>query len=349
MPFRLFLLLASCGHRPPTTAELKAPPSLPAPQSRIFARTAGTPSDPAVARLVGEVRWDVALAGAAGGLGVEASVGISTYQPWEIREAAWRAGYPVPVRQVRAWTTPKGGPPPAELLAWLETVDETTDVGLVRARSPESDAWVALAAKPRVSLPPFPREGRVGTELRFPAQPGFRVVWSDPVGGLGEATLDAERVIGLHTMGCWLLDVRDDQGIAARFPVWAGMAPPDVRLYELPGLPSDPLARAEALLAEFRATSDRPGWTADPTLDLIAARGLTEPTAQLASTLTKLGYDAEKTGSWTCDAPSLEECLDEVLWRPESRRVVLAPQRLTGLAYEAHDGGVRLFGLVAPE
>jgi hypothetical protein len=348
MPYRLFLLLASCAHQP-STAQLDAPPSLPAPQSRIFQRAPGTPSDPAVARLVGGVRWDTALSGAAGGLGVEASMGVVSYQSWEVREAAWKAGYPIPVKQVRAWTTPVGGAPPAELLDWLATVDEATDIGLVRTRSPETDAWVALAARPRLELPAFPREGRVGTELRFPPLPGFRLVWSDPVGGLDEASLDTERVIGLHTPGCWLIDVRDEQGTAARFPVWVGVSPPDIRLYDLPDLPSDPLERAGALLDEARALAERPEWIRDPTLDLVAQKRLAEPDGDLAEMLDHLGYDSSKAGSFSCEGPTLEACIDQVLWRPESRRAIVAPQRLSGLALEAKGGGVRLVGLVAPE
>lgn len=342
-----FLLLASCAKQP-TASQLEAPPSLPAPQGRVFARAEGTPSDPAVARLVAAVRWDTALSAAAGGLGVEASLGAVSYQPWEIREAAWRAGYPIPVRQVRAWSTATGGEPPADLLAWLATVDEHSDLGLVRTRSPEGDAWVGLSAIPRVDLPAYPRETRIGAELRFPAIPGATVVWSDPVGGLDEASLDTERVIGLHTQGCWLVEVRDATGVAARFPVWVGMSAPDLRLYDLPDLPTDLGPRAEAVIDEVRATANRAPWTRDATLDLLAARQLAEPGA-LDRSLTHLGYDAAHTGSWSCDAPTLEACLDEVLWRPETRRVVLAPQQVAGFAIDATPGGIRLFGLVAPE
>jgi hypothetical protein len=344
----VILFLLACAHRP-TEAQLSAPPSLPPPQSKVFSRVAATPTDPAVARLVPTTRWDAALAGAAGGLGLEASLGIVSFQPWEIREAAWRAGYPIPVRQARSWSTPVGGEPPAELLEWLATVDEHTEIGLVRARSPEGDAWVALAATPRVSLPPVPREARVGAEVRFPPIPGATVVWSDPVGGLAEASLAADKVIGLHTPGCWLFDVRDAEGVAARFPVWVGMAAPDLRLYALPELPGDPAVRAEVLLAEVRALGSRPAWTRDATLDLLAARRLNEPDAPLGPALAKLGYDAEHAGSFSCEAPTLEACLDQILWRPEGRRVVLAAHPLSGLAVDTAGGTVRIAGLVAPE
>ncbi|MBA2322197.1 MAG: hypothetical protein H0V89_13715 [Deltaproteobacteria bacterium] len=348
MRFPIFLLLASCAHQPSAT-QLEAAPSLPAPQGRTFARSPGIPSDPAVARLVAGVRWDTALSGAAGGLGVEASLGAVTYQPWEIREAAWRAGYPFPIRQVRAWATPKAAEPPAELLAWLATVQEGTDLGLVRTRSPEGDTWVALTAAPRISLPPFPREARVSGELRFPVMPGAKLVWTDPVGGFGELDLGSERVVPLHTPGCWLVEVRDAEGVAARFPVWVGMSAPDLRLYDLPDLPTEPGPRAEVLLDEVRALSNRDPWTRDATLDLIAAMRLADSTAALVPALERLGYDASRTGSWSCEATTLEACLDQVLWRPEGRRVVLAPEGVAGFAVDVSSGAVRLLGLVAPE
>jgi len=348
MRFPTFLLLSSCAHAP-STAQLEAPPSLPPPVGRTFARSPGVPSDPAVARLVPAVRWDTALSGAAGGLGLESSLGKVTYQPWEIREAAWRAGYPYPIRQARAWTTPKAAEPPDELLAWLATVDEATDLGLVRTRSPEGDSWVALAATPRVALPPYPREARVGAELRFPVIPGALLVWSDPVGGFEEADLGTERVIGMHTPGCWLFEVRDAEGVAARFPVWVGMSAADLRLYALPDLPTEPGLRAEVLIDEVRALSNREPWTRDATLDLIAAKRLADPKTALVPALERLGYDASRTGSWSCEAPTIEACLDQVLWRPEGRRVVLAPHGVVGFASDATAGAVRLLGLVAPE
>src|SRR5688572_21052334 len=77
-----------------TPDQLAAIPRLPAPRAGTYARVPDRPADPVIASLVEKLTWDASLAGAAAGLALDVAEGRSGLHGWEVREAAWDAGYP---------------------------------------------------------------------------------------------------------------------------------------------------------------------------------------------------------------------------------------------------------------
>src|SRR5690606_1977516 len=125
--------------------------------------------------------------------------------------------------RVRLWTTPLKSAPPPDLLEFLRTLDPSVDLGLVRARGDEQDAWVALTAAPRLSVGRQPRQVELGHRLTLPSHPGARWTVVDPSGEIMTGDLDTPAQIVLDLGGEWLVQVEDAQGVAAKFPVYVDM------------------------------------------------------------------------------------------------------------------------------
>lgn len=166
----LALLLAGCGHKAPNAAMLQAAPKLPAPRGSTYVSVNGEPGDPTIARLIHGHPWNETLSGAAAGLALDWADGRGELSGWEVREAAWQAGWAWPVLEVRGWMTAQAAPPPQELVDWLETLEQDQELGLVRARGRQGDAWVALRGKPRGSLGVKPRQVPLENMLTFAPQ-----------------------------------------------------------------------------------------------------------------------------------------------------------------------------------
>ena len=116
---------------------------------------------------------------------------------WRVREAAWRAGWPYPVADARAWSVGDGLTPPRDLLTWVEQIPADEPMSLVRARGRDSDEWVGVAGRPPVELGALPRIANLGSPLLIPAVPGG--IWraADPSGALSEGSLSGLK----HTHG----------------------------------------------------------------------------------------------------------------------------------------------------
>lgn len=350
----LLLTLASCAKQPAQSAQqlYDARPHLPAPRAGTYTRLASKPPDPVIARLVGGLTWDAALSGAAAGLALAALEGDTGMYAWQVREKAWDAGYPYPATRVRLWTTPMKSPPPPDLLEFLRTLDPSVDLGLVRARGDEQDAWVALTASPRLSVGTQPRQVELGHRMTLPAAPGARWVLVDPSGERMAGNLDAPAAVVLDIGGEWLVQVEDAQGVAAKFPVYVDMVPPRLGLLESEGAPTNDDAlreRALDLLQDLRVVYGLPEWTDDVLLAASARNALRDGIGDEAALASRLGFRPDRFHAMECRAITVEDCIDRMVWSPGTRSALLSATRLWGLAARREQPGVRIVALLAAE
>lgn len=338
-PSRWIVALAAlaCAPKapPPTLAEQLAVldhgvrPVLPSPRSQTYARTQATPRDPIVATMMQGHRWDTGLAGAATIIALDALQERGGLSRWELREALWAAGYPHPVDEARIWSVPAGSTPDGELLEWLAKVPATADVGLVRARHSNTDAWVGLHATPDVDLGVQPRKATTGMPLELPAIPGASYVVSDPSGALFDGSLDSAAKLLLTRAGEWLVLLLKDGKELSRFPIFVDVPLPEQPLFRQEEGPTSIGSDAEAqqhlqrLLSLARKAYGLEPWDATPLLD-IATQNVAAG-AELGASLAGVGLVSEQLVHWTCDDYSVEDCLDRWVWDPRRRKVLLDP------------------------
>lgn len=345
------VLAAGCPKRSPVSADdYAAPPHLPAPRAGTYARVPQEPVDPVIGALVDKRRWDASLSGAAAGLALGVLHDDHAITGWRVREASWRAGYPYPVRRVRAWSTPPGAEAPDELLSWLEALPAEADLGLVRGRNDSMDVWIAMMAEPRLSVGVQPRQVQLGARVELPAIPGCSYAVADPSGQLYEGALDISQRFDLEVPGEWLFRVDDGEGSAAAFPVYAGMIPPETTLLDdaEASAASSVEERIAGVLASVRELYGTRPWERDPRLDAAASTLLSRAPPETAILAASLGFDPERFSKWECLGTSVEDCLDRVIWDPRSRPGLLGDTRYLGLATEVDAGRVRIVALLAP-
>ncbi len=325
----LFVLLVGCPKLPSaaSAADWTAVPRLPAATSGTYGRQRTVAPDPVVAHVVGQRTWDAYLSGAGTSLALTGSRGPWTLSPWEVRESAWRAGWPYPIDVAIGFHQQPDTAPPPDLTTWVAGVDPKADLGLVRARSGSRVAWVGLVSTPRVELGVQARAVERGARLSLPEAPGARYRIADADGRLLEGTLEASRAWTLNTEGEWLIEIADAQGVAAVFPVYVGIAPPETSL-----LPAAPAALVDAdtstahlarLLADVRDAYGLRAWTPDPILDAVASRLEGSTDASLTRALSSLGLRGA-SHTWSCEARSVEACLDAWVWDPSRREALLS-------------------------
>lgn len=358
----LALLLVACAPKAPevkTLAQLaeeqdyRAVPRQPPEQSEVYARMPARSGDPILAALTEGVTWDAALSGAAGAMGLGIAQRDRGLTRWELREAMWRAGYPYPVSDARAWTVPLRNPPAPATLAWIEAREPEEDVGLVRVRGPSEEVWVGLTGRPRVTLPAQPRQVEPGTALRLPAIPQASFHVADGAGHLVEEGLDEGATLLMTVPGEWLVVLDDGDGELARFPLFVGVPAREEPLLAAPASDligaDDPIARAATLLDHVRNTWERPRWLRAALLDAAAQRVLADRSQPLEATLAGLGYAGVQVSLLECRGSTVEDCLDKWVWIPSLRSLLLdARDGDLGLAGEVDTRGVHLVALVAP-
>jgi len=342
----------------PKTPELPTPvwdetPRLPAPIAGVYARSPEIPTDVALAKFVIDKPWDASLSGAAAGLALKL-VNEMTHGPgltrWRVREALWKAGYPFPARDARAWTAaPDGGPPP-QLLAWLDGFPEGDDLGLVRARGHDEDLWVALRATPSFEFGRIPRQVPEGGSLELPAASGATYIVSDANGLVVRGELDSPAQIECNIVGEWMVKIVPQSGPAAVLPVYVGMMPPELGLIrDVASIrtPTDALARAESLLREIRGAYGTTPLQRDFALDAGARSLLRGDAGSAEGVRNSLGLPPEKTTLWQCRGTTIEACFDSVIWEPENRLALLDERSTLGLAADLDASGVHLVGIVS--
>jgi len=304
-------------------------PRLPSPVTGSYGRLPNIPTDAVVADLVKGHTWDAYLSGGAAALALDALKSPVSLATWAIREDVWRGGYPYPIDSVKRFEGVPESPPPFEVAAWLLTVPASADVGLVRARDSLHEVWIGMVATPRVDLGVMPRSVRIGTALSLPVVPGGRYVIAEGDGDKITGLLDAGWRGALEAEGEWVFQVYDAQGLAAWFPVYVGVEAPDTNL--LPAVPTPVLSAADVItltdryLAELRDAYGSAVWHRDMILDASARRLLAEPEATVGGVLGGLGVETPHQ-DWSCTAPSVEACLDAIVWDPVQRRPFMAPE-----------------------
>jgi len=347
----LWALVLSCA-KTPNTAMWEETPRLPSPMSATYARVPAKPPDPGVAEVLAGRAWDASLGGTAAGLALAIVNERGSITPPEVREAAWRAGWPYPVAEVRAWSSQAGKPPPPDVAQWVAAYPEPAAIGLVRARRGSDDMWIGVASKPAIELGAVPRSLPKGDKLLLPSVPGVTANVADPVGTLLHVTLDTPWSTAVQVDGEWLIELMKDGTVLARFPIYVGLAPPEHTLL-VPSHPpqdeqdADDLAIAS--LADVRDAYGLPPFERDPLLDAMARTVLATPKVSTATLASRVGIPAEDLWKFNCRGSTVETCIDSVMWRSDARPGFLAPRALFGLTAAVSPSGVDLALVVARE
>ncbi|MCB9688773.1 MAG: hypothetical protein H6735_27280 [Alphaproteobacteria bacterium] len=350
----LLLALIGCPRSAPVESAFSwaDTPRLPSPSSGTYASAVFRPEDPGVASLMGDRPWDASLAGAAAGVGLHLVDNQGGLTSPEVREAAWRAGWPYPIGRAEAWPVPIGAPPSPAVSAWLEKQPADAHIGLIRARGSGRDLWVGLASTVRADLGIQPRQLPVGGQLVLPTVPGARATIADPVGHLFAGELHTTWSLTTDLAGEWLVEVRDDAGVIAVFPVYVGIVPPELGLL----VPSQPPAdAAEAVriadqrLAEIRDAYGLRVLEADPLLEAAARRVLSDPSVPVEQLAPATGLPPDHVWKMGCVGSTVESCLDAILWDVRSRTGLLAEHALVGRVAEVGPTTVHLVLVVGAE
>jgi len=342
------LWLVACAKPPPAPAFSWADtPRLPSPSAGTYGRGSTAPTDPPMAALVAGKRWDAYLSGAAAGLAIKL-LDAPSVPGWQVRHQAWRAGYPYPVDTMSVWRTAAGDSPPHELMDWLGRRTDQEDIGLVRARDPDGDTWVAITGAPRAALGVQPRQLPVGATFTLPAVPGATFAIADSRGELRSGALELPQTFTADIPGEWLVKVQDAQGVLARFPIYVAITPPTDPIVgvEIPGTPDE---QVRGLLDEIRATHGLPPYTSDLLFESAARRDLEGNDSSKDELAGRLGWDPERLARWDVRAGSVAEALDRVIWEPGSRPALLAQVASYGVAATTDDKGVRVVVFVGFE
>ncbi|MFK7931754.1 MAG: hypothetical protein AB8H79_26495 [Myxococcota bacterium] len=326
----IVLILAGCikAVKPEAAASaeteaLAAPPRLPAPRAGTYARVPSKAKDPIVQSVVGGRTLDASLAGAAAGLALGAAQRSGGFTRREVREASWQAGYPWPVLAMGTWSTGEAGAPPAGVTTWLAAQPADRDVGVVRARGEGRDLWVALAGKEQIHLGVIPREMAAGTPLNLPPHAGGQWRVSDGSGVYREGSLTDGINLVLDVPGEWVIQLLDPGGDLARMTIYVDEEPPPLPVLPPNNVPvssrSAAQKRVEYLLQRARDEYRNSEFIVSPLLAQAAAdameRGI-DPDVRANA----LAPNAELGVGATCAAASVEDCIDQLLWNPQTRR-----------------------------
>jgi hypothetical protein len=352
----LVWLLAACPKATPAAAiDWEAMPQLPAPTAGTYSRAPAAPADPVVAWVLTDVepgRWDASLSGAAAGLALSLAGGHGGLTGPEVREAAWRAGWPYPILRAQVWPVRVGEPPPADIAGWIASQPPAVDLGLVRARGTLTDAWVALVSHPRLDLGVLPRQLPLGGALTLPVIPGARVTVADPAGALVEAELALPFTLTTNHAGEWLVEIRATEGAEAIavFPVYVGLVPPELALL-VPGEPpvddAEAARRVDQLLAEVRDAYGLEPYQQDPLLDAAVKATAADGAIGVERMSPWVGVAPADLWRWECHSTTLEGCLDAIVWDVRARPGLLAAQALVGRVAHVGPDGVGVVLVVA--
>ena len=310
--------------------------------SGSYARVHQPPIDPVVAGIAPSDRWEASLSGAAAGLALRAVQEGGGLEAWEVREAAWQAGYLHEVHTVRGWSVPPKAPAPDGIAAFVTGTLPGDDLGLVRARGTDGDAWVGLRGRPVAELGVMPRVTPTGDTLELPPLTGTWVA-ADPDGHLTTGDLGPDARVLLTLPGEWLvqLDLADQSVV---FPVYVGDPAPTEPLLRRVDGPPDTAMRT--LLDEVRDAYALEPWAASVLLDQAAAAVLTNGSDPVVAAQ-DAGVLSRRLLAWTCRAPSVPACVDSWVWDPRRRADLWVDGRV-GLATRVHDGAIEAALLVVP-
>jgi hypothetical protein len=348
----LLLMLLGCPKRPvvPLVIDWGETPHLPAPTAGSYALVPERPADRAVASMMTGHQWDASLSGAAAGIALKILAKEGTLTVPELRDAAFKAGWPYPITSAQVWSGQPGGPPPPGVEDWVHSRPPDASLGFVRARGPTDEVWVGLSSKPRIDIGVIPRQLPRGGTLTVPAVPGADVWVADPYGRLDHGPLDVPFTRTAEVEGEWLIEIRDASGTAASFPIYVGMVAPDLGLL-VPGQPPADWQEADdltvELLADLRAAYGARMYESDLMLEAVAQAAATNPDLDTRAIAPQVGVEPGNLWRWECQATTVEGCLDAILWDVRARPGLLAERALYSRYVELNTKGVRIVLVVA--
>lgn len=333
----MLLFLLACSQKPAVDF---GPPVLPAMEAPLYAAAPYTPGDGLVAAVLGEgVQADESLSGAAAAVALAHSEGASI-DGSAVTWAAYRSGWPHAVLDWQLVRVPEGERPGRDFEQALEGWRaDGAAIGVARARGGSGDTWVALRSRAWVDLGAFPREWSPGATFSWPVTDdgGYGPLRQLAVGpGLdvreGELELDAA--------GEWVTELRGQRGggevLLARVPLYVGQPTPEDGPFVEPVDTDTPEAILRAL-DELRGLERAPTLRGDSALDAAAQEGLRAllhtgaPDPGSLDRLARLGYP--EAAELTCSGGTVTECLEDLWWSIDDRRLLLQPDyRRVGVA-----------------
>ena len=352
----VLMLLAGCTKAPTilSTVDWEATPRLPSPSAGTYARVQSDPPDPGVRQVLGGRNWDESLGGAAAGIALSLVHRRGQLTAPEVREAAWRAGWPYPVRSVHTAGASSGSPAPQKVKEQLAKIPEEADVGLVRARSDldKQDIWVLLSSIPRKDIGVFPRQLGQGGRIMLPTFDGVQFAVADPAGNLYEGHLSVGWSIEATIDGEWLIEMSDQEGVLARFPIYVNMVPPQLSLLsagEPPGNAQVAANQVQEVLSRVRdAYGLRPSQV-DTLLQNAVRWAQSEPSLTATSIGRRVGFEDGNLWRYDCTKATVELCLDPLVWDPRVRPYLLASSLLLGVGADIAPNGVHVTVLLGTE
>jgi hypothetical protein len=347
------LFLLACPKAPvlPMFVDWTETPHLPSPSAGSYALAPDQPPDRAVAGLLAGKQWDASLGGAAAGLALRIAANEGSLTVPELRDAAFRAGWPYPVTGAQVWLGNAQQPPPAGVDEWVRSLPSGASVGFVRARgATEQQVWVGLMSEPRVDIGVIPRQLPRGGTLMVPALPGTQVWVADPYGRLDAGQLDVPYTRTTDIEGEWLIEIRDARGAIASFPVYVGMVPPNLGLL-VPGQVPDNWQDADdltvALIQDIREAYGARMYNTDPLLHAALRASVDSEGFDTRAVAQQVGVEPGSLWRWECRSSTVEGCLDQILWDVRARPGLLVDRGAYARHVELNTKGVRILLMVA--
>jgi len=343
----LSTLLLGCPKGSPAPVDWAATPQLPSPSAGTYSRVQAKPTDRGVQHALGGRAWDASLGGTAAGLALSLVTQPGTLTPQEVREAAWRAGWPFPLRSVHSAWGPTMAPPPPSMQEHIRNVPANVDLGLVRARGDQQDVWVLVTSQPKVDLGSIPRQLALGSVMRLPAVgPGTTFTAASPTGEVSEGHLELGWSTETNIAGEWLIEIREGTTRVALFPVYVGVPPPTLSLLPTGEAPQNGAVaerRAKDLLTQVREAYNLNPPGEDPMLQGAVPWAMANATGTTAPEIARrVGVDASDLWRLDCRAATVEACLDQILWDPAARPALLANRVWWGAGATVNSDGVRM-------
>ena len=331
-------------------------PILPSYKASIYTLAPTLPRDPLVRELLGDLPYDEALAGAATALSLILSQGELTDSA-DVNWACQRSGWPYPLSAHRQLVLPKDTAPDG-LLEGL-SLSSNSRLGVVRARSSESDIWILLQSEVEAPLSPVAMRYAIGDRLELPNDNNSPLTWraTDPTGTLQLP----ENQLHLQLEGEWLIEASRRDQILFRAALYVDMDTPEIPLFEFEA-PSPDLKAQEnqawqmVSLAHQMFFATEEAIQRDPSLDRSAAmalkaalNGKSVSSAQLR--FEQLGFTRLPRNEVGCTGGSVRECLDGLYWSAETRGQLFDVNHgVMGVAVsELPDGNIALMLNLASE
>ena len=325
----VFGLNMACGKkiqevRKPTREDI---PILPSPIADTYIVGEAKPKDWLVAQQVAELPWDESLSGAAAKMGLDF---VDNPTLASARWAATQAGYPYAVEKIIVGRVAASQVPDGLKEAISSQIPRRGHIGLARVRRGSDDVWVALIGTGGTSLPAIKRSYLLNEEIRHEFR-GMGWELLSPSGKVysGQQHLD----LPLSEKGEWWLEIINRGSIVSSLPLYVDIVDPptnffsDFTIYH--ESPQDVDARVLKEVNHLRNQEGLNSVRADGALRTLGIAPLEDQSkrdlALALSSMVSLGYPEELSYQGVCVNKSVGECLDELTWDINARRIFLHP------------------------